>query len=276
MEEDYFYVTLPSNSSMNQYPKNTVTHFTTRLNKSINLEGDWEVGLAEIVYPQSWYTVRQLDLLSWWVAKATLPTNRRDPDGYLIVNDEDGDQYRLPPGAYKKIEELTNAIHETMKGRTGSNGNVQFSVEPVSMRAVFTVAPGYVLWINSALSNLLGFGKKQTETELGPGTYKGYDIVDFSQEQHSMYVYCNIIKPQHVGDTAAPLLRVVPLIRKAHNPEPFHKVFDHIYFLPLVNQNFDTIEIDIRDDIGRPVAFERGRVVITLVFKKRFTSSFFY
>jgi len=46
-----FYVTLPSNSSMDCYPDNSVARFTTKLNDVIQLEGDWEVGLTEISFP---------------------------------------------------------------------------------------------------------------------------------------------------------------------------------------------------------------------------------
>jgi len=46
-----FYVTLPSNSSMDCYPDNSVARFTTKLNGIIEHEGDWEVGLTEISFP---------------------------------------------------------------------------------------------------------------------------------------------------------------------------------------------------------------------------------
>jgi len=46
-----FYLTLPSNSSMDYYPEKTVARFTTKLNNLIELEGDWEVELAEISIP---------------------------------------------------------------------------------------------------------------------------------------------------------------------------------------------------------------------------------
>jgi hypothetical protein len=52
-----FYLTLPSNSSMNYYPNNTLTHYTTKLQKITDLDGAWRIGLAEIQYPHSWYSV---------------------------------------------------------------------------------------------------------------------------------------------------------------------------------------------------------------------------
>jgi hypothetical protein len=54
-----FYLTLPSNSSMDYFPDNTLTHFTTRLPQMMDLDGSCEIGLAEIQYPHSWYNIKQ-------------------------------------------------------------------------------------------------------------------------------------------------------------------------------------------------------------------------
>jgi len=51
MSSRRFYLTLPSNSSMNYYPLNTVARHTSKLSQVIELEGDWEVALAEITVP---------------------------------------------------------------------------------------------------------------------------------------------------------------------------------------------------------------------------------
>jgi len=65
-----FYVTLPSNSSMDCYPDNSVARFTTKLICIIELEGDWEVGPTEISFPSDiqnvldghcYYTIRVED-----------------------------------------------------------------------------------------------------------------------------------------------------------------------------------------------------------------------
>src|SRR3989442_829745 len=53
----HFYLTLPSNSSQEYFPDNTKTEFTTKLASTIELTNEWEVGLAEIMFPRSWYTV---------------------------------------------------------------------------------------------------------------------------------------------------------------------------------------------------------------------------
>src|SRR6266516_5294119 len=53
----HFYLTLPSNSSQQFFPNNTLTEFTTKLPSTIELTNEWEVGLAEIMFPRSWYTI---------------------------------------------------------------------------------------------------------------------------------------------------------------------------------------------------------------------------
>lgn len=51
MDKDQFYITLPSNSSMQFFPENRTCCYITQLPRSIQLTGEWEVGLAEIHYP---------------------------------------------------------------------------------------------------------------------------------------------------------------------------------------------------------------------------------
>lgn len=48
---DEFFLVLPSNSSAEFYPDNTVTNFTTKLPREIRLTEKWVVGLAEIHVP---------------------------------------------------------------------------------------------------------------------------------------------------------------------------------------------------------------------------------
>ena len=54
-----FYLTLPSNTSLQYYPENTVAQFTTQLAHPIDLQGQWEVRLAEIQYPHSWHNINE-------------------------------------------------------------------------------------------------------------------------------------------------------------------------------------------------------------------------
>ena len=97
-------------------------------------------------------------------------------------------------------------------------------------------------------------------------------MVDMSQGFYALYVYTNVVESRVVGDTVAPLLRAVPLEGK--HGYVVSKTFDNVQYIPVLHKEFTTIEIDIRDDAGRRVPFERGRVTVTLHFRRRKPSFF--
>ena len=70
-----------------------------------------------------------------------------------------------------------------------------------------------------------------------------------------------------VGDAQVPLLRIVPV--EGRDAEMVTRVFDPVQYCPLVLRRFQTVEIDIRDETGVKIPFERGRVVVTLQCRKR-------
>ena len=89
-----FYLTLPSNSSMNYYPDNTLAHYTTVLAQDVDLSGRWEVGLSEIQYPYSWH-------------------NMNDYAGWIIVHkDHQTKKIDLPPGQYDTPEQLIAGLNQ--------------------------------------------------------------------------------------------------------------------------------------------------------------------
>jgi hypothetical protein len=45
---------------MAYFSDNTIAHFTTQLLEAIQLDGDYEVGLAELICPHSWYYLDNL------------------------------------------------------------------------------------------------------------------------------------------------------------------------------------------------------------------------
>ena len=44
---------------MQYFPDNKTSNFVTKLSRTLQLDGEWEVGLAEIDYPHAWYNIRQ-------------------------------------------------------------------------------------------------------------------------------------------------------------------------------------------------------------------------
>ena len=112
------------------------------------------------------------------------------------------------------------------------------------------------------------------ETPDGPYTYRKVadHVVQMDQGFDTIYVYTDVVESSIVGDSVAPLLRALP-VGGSHG-ETVSDRFTNIHYVPLLYSHFKSMEIDIRDDTGRRVPFEYGRVTVTLHFRRRRTGLF--
>jgi uncharacterized protein (UPF0248 family) len=88
------------------------------------------------------------------------------------------------------------------------------------------------------------------------GDYVSDWVADVKKGLNILYVDCPLVEPRMVGDAQVPLFRIVPV--EGRDGEMITRVFDPIQFCPLLQRRFQTVEIDIRDDTGSLVPFERG------------------
>ena len=103
-------------------------------------------------------------------------------------------------------------------------------------------------------------------------TLPANSVVDLRRGFESLYVYSIMVEPRVVGDKIVPLLRIVPIT--GQHGEMVTTRFEHVQYIPTMSREFGTIETEIRDDTGRPVPFERGKVTVTLHFRRRSTGLF--
>ena len=121
------------------------------------------------------------------------------------------------------------------------------------------------------LSDILGFGNITSDAD-HTVTLPANSVVDLRRGFESLYVYSSMVEPRVVGDKIVPLLRIVPITGR--HGEMVTTRFDHVQYIPVMSREFGTIETEIRDDTGRPVPFERGKVTVTLHFRRRSTGLF--
>ena len=69
-----------------------------------------------------------------------------------------------------------------------------------------------------------------------------------------------------VGNIKAPLLRVVDAA--GNFGDLIHILYSTPQYVPVSRKEFNTVEIDIRDDSGNSVLFDFGKVVVTLHFRR--------
>ena len=81
----------------------------------------------------------------------------------------------------------------------------------------------------------------------------------------SMYVYCDLVDYSIVGDTSAQILRNVPIKGQKH--EIVTERFDIPHYVPVLNSHFETIKLNISNDLGESVKFAVGKSVVKLHFR---------
>ncbi|GFU46827.1 uncharacterized protein F54H12.2 [Trichonephila clavipes] len=102
------------------------------------------------------------------------------------------------------------------------------------------------------LDELLGFKRNAIII----GNMKSEFVADAWSNFSVFYVYSDLISPQIVGDTQAPLLQIVRT--KGKDGETISQYYDRPQYLPLVRHSFQTIQSELKLNSDDFVPFERG------------------
>ena len=250
-----FYLTLPSNSSMTQYPNNHTGHYFTQLPQNIDLTGhDYEIGLAEIQIPNSYWNVgKNTTMLS-------IKTSRTASTKTLF----------LRAGLYATPEELIFSLNELIKlAYTKEEKKTimysKFFYNRASKKAILKIyEKGGEIQLNPTLQHILCMSG---EIMTGPAEFEGDRNVDVHVGSYSIYVYCDLVLHRQVGDVMVPLLRVVPSNDKT--TDMIYQIFEKPHYQRLARTQFNTVEILLTTDTGKPLSFANGTVVVTLHVRSR-------
>lgn len=245
-----FYITLPSDSSMNFFPENKISHFITRLPTPIELKGEWEVGLVEFIYPHTWYNINNTNNFIGFDLN----------DGKILGR-------RIPPGFYESVQDILKAI--TIKAH---QNKIYFNYNSTTKRVRIHVKNKAKVVLYDGLAQTLGFDPCEiASTEDQPEKIIDSPYVaDPCAHYKILLVYSDIVQPQIVGDVQAPLLRIVDVTGK--DGEVICMKYDRPHYIPLSRKLIDTLEIVIRTHLGELTPFERGRSYVKLHFRQRYLS----
>jgi len=278
-----FYLTLPSNSSEKYYPDNTLTHYITKLHNDVSLTGDWEVALVDIMYPRNWYNIdEQYIRISCNNCMKIVPApnpGEKFESSYEI-------HLGIPSGYYHSILDLVEAMKESITkafrrpiaawSSPGVDRFVDQSLwpkiryNPHNQKVVVTMQPQMTIRFSEQLARILALEEHHfSPLEM---VVKSSVTCDIEGGLHALYVYCDVLECVPVGDTMAPLLRIVEIT--GQKGEMTHIQYDQPRYVPLQKKHFDSIEIDIRDDLGENISFDSGKLIVTLHFRKQKESYF--
>lgn len=252
---------------MKYYPDNTTTRYTTHLPQSMSLHGRWAVALAEIHIPMTILHIPPKGEENF----IDIITNIVTPGTEAIVDFTEDRSY-IPPGVYRSIDMLLDVINEMpcvaghLKFLYGRNGYITVACiceDCKNLEHSFLFAP--------ILNKILGFTNSVGLVVRHEVSYTAPKLAGLTNRIPDMFfIYTDICEPYITGDVHAPLLRVVSF--DASNNYTYGAVkirsFSPPRYVPLLRTNFQTIDIDIRDEFGQPIPFEGGTLTVTLQFKR--------
>ena len=237
-----FYITLP-NEKGTLFPENTPWEYTTRLPRWIQLDGEWMIGLHSVSYTRH-YIVEHFDT----------------PISYTNTGSAGkGAKLKKYPTA---IREYVANINESLKDSI-TRKEIEFKLE-LNGKVTVVVSSRYKVLLTRDQAIILGFLNVDDEEEVKEisTTETGKHQANLHRKT-SIFIYCDIVEPQIVGDKTVSLLGIAP-------SESSGKVYEKIYtgenirYIPVQTRSFQNIKIHLRSSTYEPMPFEHGRASVTL------------
>ena len=94
------------------------------------------------------------------------------------------------------------------------------------------------------------------------GPTEAINMPDFTGGEHALFIYSSIVNHQILGDTLAPLLRVVCPDSKNIGSNVASEKYIKPYYVDIARKYIDVIDIQIRTTTGRLYPFIGGNPVI--------------
>jgi hypothetical protein len=290
-----FYVTLPSNSSMDLFPENKTSNYTIKLAKKITVTNKCKVGVAEIHIP--------LNIV-----------NVTENNNSIFINFENKIKLtvKIKCKVYRDLNEIIEAINDAFqeipviainrgldllmndtndgiivkKMRMflrptffGEDGNML--LEQIDQRSNFysieKIDPNYKhkepnrglilrgVTFQNRLSLQLGFPFNGNALEFGTSPYPVGLHLGLPEQ---IFVYCDLIDFQFVGNFYSKIIKIVTLdnTEKLAFGTIATKNFSPIQYMPLCEREIEQINVQIRTAQGDLYPFEFGTFTVQLHF----------
>ena len=167
------------------------------------------------------------------------------------------------------IKQLVNrpTLDTQLRVEIDANGKIAFVCNDTHLRHM-------IIMDDKRLADILGLRTKNLMDEhnlpLHHAELRGTSRPLLATHVSNMFVYCDIVSDQYVGDVMAPLLDLVPVKRAAMGDRMQYSLIPPSY-LEVARKFIDTIHVEIRDDKGVLVPFDdsKGTVVVRLHFRRK-------
>ena len=194
------------------------------------------------------------------------------PDNMIMYRSPDYLEYwHVPAGYYPTAEKLVKAINDavTLRGfkmkydKATQKIHVQL---PTSEDESDFERRRRAMAFGVPLNDMLGFKR---ESRPYGGHTVGDHPVDVHRGVHNYYVYVDMAEHVIVGDTRAPLLRIVPIEYEDTQATTKTVIFDSPHYIPVRKSETETIKVHITDDTGRAIPFTHRKTYVKVHLRPR-------
>jgi hypothetical protein len=237
------YYVLPSNSSLEYFPHNTMAEFSVRLPRPLRLNGPHEVALMELIYPYSFDNV-EVNELAFWAWKQENDEDSVDQQETQITQYFPQGSYAEPIAMLREFDKMANPV------------KLSYHTNRKRFKLFWPKKRFDVLSLTSKLAHILGYGDgttpvvlyKPEEASRPPNYICGYS---------SIFVYSNIVDYQPVGHSMAQLLRIVVPDSEKRDQMCSEKFVRPMY-MPMCLLSTDVITVRLKSIDGSPFPFVTG------------------
>ena len=198
---------------MQYFPDNKTSNFVTELSRTLQLDGEWEVGLAEIDYPHTWYNICE--------GRNSVEIYAQDKLDTVFQTVE----HSIQPGYYEKVQDVIDALR---KAGLDNLTEVVLSYDDTSKRVTIKCSKGAVLKLRGDIARMFGF---LNDTNIRASDEKGFTLALAETGNQYFYVYTDIIKSQYHGDVVVLVLRTVTV--KGEQGSYVSKNLERPHYVPL-------------------------------------------
>jgi hypothetical protein len=267
-----FYITLPSNASMETYPDNKMSNYTTKLKSPIKLDDEWQVALVEFTYRQS----INIKLGEMIIFKDEKIFESIDIEGYegetlsdLFNNIETKlKKIFLDKKLYIKFTIESNNIKIKIKELLSTDEIQYDQIENDSNKKKISTNNNYFVQLSGILPIILECSKnKFFDNDELSNIYTAKSII---HKNESFYFYTDIIDYQFVGDTKAPLLTTASIIGEPGNA--IQIFFENPQYVDVNKSELFTINIQIKNSQDEFIRFSNNslsNVIVKLHFRPK-------
>jgi hypothetical protein len=212
-----FYVVLPSDSSGNYFPLNTIANFRTKLASPIELENSrWEVGLVEISYPKGYkkkqllHNIIRLDAME---IRFSVKNYKSLYELFVTLKRH-----------FKSADEKENFVthfnkylnkHVPSDGYTTNILGVCYGQN--SLKVGENLISHFPVRVYNGLEDLVATIMAPANCSSSQLSLPETDNSDFASPE-TIFVYTDIIKPNFVGDSYVRLLTPLHWVVQGSNP----------------------------------------------------------